>query len=474
MKDMLPNANFTTPETSSLRASAVKKDALAGKKLLILGLARQGVALARFAAEQGAAVTVSDLRSAAQLADALASLTDLSITYVLGEHPDSLLDGVDVIAISGSVPADAPFIMKARAQGIAITNDSQEFLRRCPTPAIGITGSAGKSTTTSLVGAMCAATDTATHVGGNIGSPLIAALKNINEGDYVVQELSSFQLEIWQRSPRIAAILNITPNHLDRHKTMDAYTDAKANILRQQGENDVAVLSPDLMHLYPLVQGRLRTFGLDAVTDGAFVQGGMIVLRDAVGDRDVIALDDIRLRGQHNVLNVLAAVTIADAAGVPIAAMQTAIRAFTGIAHRLDLVAEIAGVQYINDSIATAPERAMAAIRAFDEPLILLTGGRDKELDWEPWADLVDQHVKVVILFGDLSEMVRDVLVGWHVPAAVYQVSAMADAVQLAHAIAQAGEVVLLSPGGTSYDKFDDFAQRGDLFAQLVQQKVTR
>lgn len=448
------------------------RDALAGQRIVILGLARQGAALARFAAENGASVVVSDLRRADQLAEAMFPLANFDIEYVLGHHPDSLLDGADVLAISGSVPADAGFVNLARERGITITNDSQEFLARCPAAVIGITGSAGKSTTTSLVGAMCATTGTTTYVGGNIGKPLISDLKQIDDGDYVVQELSSFQLEIWQRSPRIAAILNITPNHLDRHKTMDVYTDAKANILRFQGEGDVAVLSPDLMHLYPLVQGRLRTFGVAPVADGAFVRDDMIVLQDAVGERDVIALDEIRLRGEHNVLNVLAAVTIADAAGVPIEAIQAAIRSFTGIAHRLELVAEVDGVQYVNDSIATAPERAMAAIRAFDEPLILLTGGRDKDLDWEKWADLVDQRVQTVILFGELGEMVHDVLRGWNVPSAVYQVSALADAVQLSRAIARPGDVVLLSPGGTSFDKFSDFAERGDQFAAQVRSFV--
>lgn len=443
-----------------------------GKRLVILGLARQGIALAQFAAKHGAIVTVSDLRLASQLADAIEFLSDLSIDYVLGSHPNSLLDEADLITISGSVPADSSFVKNALAKGVAISNDSQIFLQCCPASTIGITGSAGKSTTTSLLGAMCAETDIPTHVGGNLGNPLITSLSDINEGDYVVQELSSFQLEIWQHSPPIAAILNITPNHLDRHQTMDVYINAKGNILRYQCENDVAILASDLTDLFPLVNGRLRTFGLDPLSDGAFVHDNAIILRDDNGDREVVSVDDIQLLGQHNLLNVLAAVTIADTAGVPIEAMKKAICTFTGIDHRLQLVAKLNGVNYINDSIATAPERAIAAIHAFDDPLILLTGGQDKNLDWQPWANIVNQHVKIVILFGELSQMVQNIMKTNPTSAVIYQVSALSDAVQLAYTISQSGDVVLLSPGGTSYDQFDDFAQRGSFFTELIQEKA--
>ncbi|NJN55344.1 MAG: UDP-N-acetylmuramoyl-L-alanine--D-glutamate ligase, partial [Anaerolineae bacterium] len=202
-------------------------DALTGKRLLILGLARQGKALARFATGVGAQVTVSDLRSPEKLQPDLAELRDLPIEWVLGEHPMTLLERTDILAISGGVPTDAPFVQAAWARGIPITNDEQEFMRRTPTDVIGITGSAGKTTTTALTGVMAQVAGRHTWVGGNIGRPLIADLHKMNEGDVVVQELSSFQLEIWEQSPPIAAVLNITPNHLDRHKTMTAYAQAK-------------------------------------------------------------------------------------------------------------------------------------------------------------------------------------------------------------------------------------------------------
>ena len=300
---------------------------------MILGLARQGKALAKFAVSRGAEVVVSDLGSAETLQKHIDELAHLNIDFVLGEHPLSLLDGTDYVAISGAVPADAPFVNVARARGIIITNDSQEFLRRSPAPVIGITGSAGKSTTTSLVGEMCRASGKPTFVGGNLGFPLIERLGEISADSYVIQELSSFQLEIATVSPQIAAILNITPNHLDRHKTMEVYTNAKANILRNQSSSDTAILPADgLTELHSLVQGRLRLFShTQPVGDGAFVSDTAIVLTDGSREVEICAVSDIQLRGRHNILNVLAAIVLADSVGVSAENMRTAIRSFTGI-----------------------------------------------------------------------------------------------------------------------------------------------
>ena len=359
-------------------------DDLTGKNIVILGLARQGTALARFAAEVGATVTVSDLRSPEKLAQTLAEMSDLKINFVLGEHPMSLLDTADVLAISGGVPADAPFVNAARAQGIAITNDSQEFIKRTPTAVIGITGSAGKTTTTALTGVISQVAGRRTWVGGNIGKPLITDLHKMEADDVVVQELSSFQLEIWEQSPQVAAVLNITPNHLDRHKTMKAYINAKANILRHQPSDGTAVLcadDPGSLALQPLANGRVRLFSLEKnIKDGAVIYNNQVWLRNG-HEVSVCSIDDIQLRGRHNLLNVLAAVTLADSVGIPTDAMAEAIRTFNGVEHRLELVRTRNGVQWINDSIATAPERALAAVHAFSEPIILLAGGRDKDME---------------------------------------------------------------------------------------------
>ena len=447
-------------------------DALYGKHLIILGFARQGKALARFAVGVGATVTITDLRSAETLQPALADLSDLDIEYILGEHPLTLLNDADMVAVSGGVPANAPFVQAARERNITITNDSLEFTKRAPTAVIGITGSAGKTTTTALTGVMGQLSGRMTWVGGNIGRPLIADLHKMNPNDMVVQELSSFQLELWNQSPHVAAVLNITPNHLDRHKTMDAYADAKANILRFQTENDIAVLAADDPGAFALeheVRGRLRTFSLRGVVeDGAFIRDNGIWLRNG-SEKHVCSVDDIQLRGQHNILNVLAAVTLADSVNVPTEAMAKAIRTFKGVEHRLELVRQLKGVRYINDSIATAPERAMAALAAFDEPLVLLAGGRDKDMEWDAWTQQVTQRVKHVILFGDLADMLEDRLqsAGY---SALTRDQNLTDAVASAAHIAQSGDIVLLSPGGTSYDAFVDFAERGELFRELVNQ----
>lgn len=451
-----------------------------GKHLLILGLARQGTALARFAVQAGATVTISDLRPAAILQAEMDSLADLDINFVLGSHPLSLLDGVDVLAISGGVPADAPFVQAARERDIAITNDSQEFLKRCPAKTIGITGSAGKTTTTALVGAMGRATTRRTWVGGNIGNPLIAHLHEIEADDIVVQELSSFQLELWTQSPAVAAVLNITPNHLDRHKTMAAYSAAKANILRHQSAGDIAVLSADdagAMGLRGMINGRFDTaqhkrlhqFSLhDLVTDGAYLQNDTLWLTKEGQRQYVCTRADIQLRGEHNVANVLAAITLADCVGISVEAMAAAIRHFNGVEHRLEHVATIDGVEYINDSIATAPERTLAALSAFDAPIVLLAGGKDKDMVWDTWADLVSQRVKHLVLFGALAPMLAEKMAG---RVAMTRVETVEEAIEVGGKTAVSSDIVLLSPGGTSYDAFPDFAARGDLFKKIVLSK---
>lgn len=468
---------------TGLMVEGLQVDPLTGKRIVVLGLARQGQALARFAAYVGAEVIVSDLRSAATLAQPIEALSELDIEFVLGEHPMSLLEGTDVLALSGGVPLSAPIVVEAQRRGIQLTNDSQEFIRRTPAEVVGITGSAGKTTTTALTGRMSELGGRRTWVGGNIGRPLIGHLDEMEVEDLAVQELSSFQLEIWHQSPRVAAVLNITPNHLDRHQTMEAYIQAKANILRHQDPGGVAVLSvddPGARALRPLVRGRLRTFSRrEEVADGAFVRDGQIWLRNGVEQR-VCSLAEIRLRGEHNVLNVLAAATLADSVGIPLDAIRQAATSFAGVAHRLEVVTTVGEVTYVNDSIATAPERALAAMDAFAEPLILLAGGKDKDLVWDEWVERVSQRVKQVVLFGELAPMLEERLqarrrqVKDDSGPVLVRVNTLDEAVAEAVASACAGDVVLLSPGGTSFDAFRDFEERGEQFRGLVKALTKR
>jgi UDP-N-acetylmuramoylalanine--D-glutamate ligase len=453
--------------------------------VVILGLARQGTALARFFAEHGAEVTVSDVRPAEDLRPALDALEDLSIRYVLGEHPTSLLDGCNLLCVSGGVPTDLPIVKAAARRGIPLSNDAQEFMKRCPAPIVGVTGSAGKTTTTTLVGQMLAASGYTTWVGGNIGNPLIGDLADIRAEDRVVMELSSFQLELMSLSPHVAGVLNITPNHLDRHKTMAAYIAAKRNIVAHQRTRDVAVLGydePNAQELASATRGEVRYFsGRVEIERGAFLRGDTLMLRRPGDTIALCARDDLRVRGAHNVLNTLAAMALADAAGASVDAMRQAIAAFTGVEHRLEDVRRWGGALWVNDSIATAPERVLAALAAFDAPLILLAGGRDKDLPWEAFARRVVTRVRVLITFGEAGPLIRRHVEAVRTSGAgqkgqpwepvleeIVAAGTLEQAVAAAAQRVQAGDVVLLSPGGTSFDAYQDFEARGEHFRALV------
>jgi len=457
---------------------------LNGKQVVVLGLARQGMALVRYFTSVGAEVIASDLRGPELLRETLELLKDLPIRYVLGAHPFSILDDTDLACLSGGVPTDAPIVAEARRRGIPLSNDAQLFLERCPALVVGITGSSGKTTTTSLVGRMLQRGGFLTWVGGNIGRPLVDQLREIKEDDRVVIELSSFQLELMSVSPDVAAVLNVTPNHLDRHKTMAIYTAAKQRILDFQGVNDLAVLSKDdagSRNLAPAVRGRLAFFsahhgsgsGLDTET-GAFLKDKVVTLRLSGQESPVCRTDEIKLLGQHNLLNVLAACVLAGIVGVSVDVMREVVTTFAGVVHRLQLVRTLNGVRYYDDSMATAPERTVAALRAFEAPVVLLAGGRDKALPWDEMARVTLKRARHVVAFGEAAGLVERVIKdAWHgEPAgsleAITRVETLDEAVDVAARVARPGDVVLLSPGGTSFDAFHDFAERGDRFRVLV------
>jgi UDP-N-acetylmuramoylalanine--D-glutamate ligase len=487
---------FAATGTESSATSVTKSTAaFAGRRIVMLGLARQGIALARFLAQAGASVVVSDQQPAHKLGAALAALSGLPIEYVLGGHPEGVLDGADLVCLTGGLATDQPIVQAARRRGLPLSNDSQIFLEVCPpgVTTIGLTGSAGKTTTTTLVGRMLQAAaqpedsgpgepaphahartrSRAVFVGGNIGNPLIGDLHRMRAGDVAVMELSSFQLEIMTRSPRIAAVLNVTPNHLDRHGTMAAYTEAKSHLLRHQGPDDLAILGLDdegARGLTAIAPGRVAYFSAEQpVANGAFLDGETVTFRWQGAEAPVLHVSQIGLRGAHNVLNVLAACAVSGAVGASPAAMRAGLDGFTGVEHRLELVRELNGARWYNDSIATAPERVSAALRSFDEPLVLLLGGRDKQLPWEALAAQVRDRVKGVVLFGEAGPLIEQVLAAAGVdPARITRHPSLAAAVPAAAALAAPGDVVLLSPGGTGFDEFQDFAQRGEKFKQWV------
>ncbi len=456
-------------------------DPLNGKRAVVLGFARQGQALARWLPTVGAEVIVSDTRKFGELADAMLDFFDAPISYALGGHPLELLDETDVLFISGGVSLTIPIVQTALDRGIAVTNDAETFLERCSAPVIGITGSAGKTTTTTLVGKMCEASRRTTWVGGNIGDVLLDHLIEIEPNHTVVMELSSFQLEIMARSPQIACVLNVTPNHLDRHGTMEAYMSAKAHIFSNQTADDLCIFGyddPGANLMADSAPGRVAYFSQrEMVTDGAFMAGNRLMVV-GFGSPDgqphvVCTREEIHLRGDHNLRNVLAACALAGAAGVPIDIMRETIRTFKGVPHRLETVRVVDSVTYVNDSIATAPERVIAALQSYTEPLILIAGGRDKKLPWEEMATLTAGRVRHLVTFGEhgpfIAEAVRMArMLGGRLES-IDQFKTLDEALKRAAELARPGDVVLLSPGGTSYDAYEDFAERGEHFRTLVQ-----
>lgn len=462
-----------------------------GKRVLVIGAARQGKALTSYLARQGASVILNDQRQPGALLEEQKSLVNElegapgSVEFVFGGHPIWLIDDVNLVCPSGGVPLTLPLLSEARLRGLPFSNDSQIFLEAAPCTVIGITGSAGKTTTTTIVGRMAEShlmlnnSGGRVFVGGNIGAPLISSLDIMNERDLAVVELSSFQLELMTASPQVAAVLNITPNHLDRHASMETYTAAKARILEFQDVNSTAVINredPVAWSLADKVQGRLITFGMQSPPPdlpGLYVKGEKIVYSEAADENKLLPLSLIGLRGKHNLLNVLAACAVGKAAGFLVEALAAGVDGFHGVAHRLEFVRRWRGTDWYNDSIATTPERSMAAIRSFDEPLILLAGGRDKNLPWDEFACLVHKRVEHLVVFGEARHKIIEAIEESrrhkeHNLVSIIQCTGLQEAVAAVSELAKPGHVILLSPGGTSFDEFHDFEERGEAFKKWV------
>ena len=449
-----------------------------GKQVLVIGAARQGLAASRFLAGQGAQVMLNDNRPQDKFAAIIPDLEKQGIRWYFGGHPLELLQDVDLVCVSGGVPLELPLIQEAQQRGIPLSNDSQIFMQAVKANVIGITGSAGKTTTTTLCGEITKAALTPPRkawVGGNIGFPLIEDLAAIQSEDWAVVEFSSFQLDLMTSSPHIAVVLNITPNHLDRHKTMAVYTAAKAHILKHQNMDDIAILNrddPGSLGLTGEVRGNLLTFGFNPPLygNGVYVEDDHIAVTWQENVTPLVPLNALHLTGRHNLANALAACAASFAAGFSPEAMRSGIDAVKGVPHRLELVRKRAGVLWYNDSIATAPERVMAAVRAMQMPLVLLLGGRDKDLPWDELANLLAERKPKVILFGEAGNLINKALLGGGADYPIAQVPDLQSAVQEADRIAVAGDCVLLSPGGTSFDAFIDFEERGEYYRKIVKE----
>ena len=451
-----------------------------GKRITLMGFARTHVALARFLAGQGADITITDTKSFEDLSASRKQLESLNIRYVLGHHDMLDFTQADMVFVTPGVQRANSFVRAAIDSGVPVSSEIELLFELCKTPIAAITGSAGKTTTTTLVGEMLAASGFPTFVGGNIGTPLIDRLDELGDNARVVLELSSFQLEYMRRSAQVAAVLNITPNHLDRHPSFEAYRDAKTNIFKFQRPDDVTVLSlddPGSARLIGQVVSQPMLFSVtQPVIEGACLYRDELVL--TIGDLEgtICRRDEVRLRGLHNVQNILAASVIAAARGASMEAIRSVATQFTGVEHRIEPVRSLDGSTWYNDSKATSPTETMAALRSFTEPIVLMAGGRSKKAPLDEMAADIVSHVRHLVVFGEMADEIAEAVSA--VPdgsrVAIDRATTVKQAIELARRAARPGDVVLLSPSGTSFDAFNDYEHRGHVFKDLVLQLQER
>ena len=443
-----------------------------GKRVTVIGFWIEGEDMARYFADQGAQVSVSTLRVPESRAAAQLELTRRGVRFHIGSNEPQHVAGADLVCVSQGVPLGIPAVVAARKAGIPVRSMTSLFFESYPGPIVGITGSSGKTTTTSLVDAMFSAAGREHVLGGNIGRGLLALLDDASAEVPAVLEISHTQLQLTERSPNVACLTNVTPNHLDQFSWED-YVALKRKIFEFQTAEDAAVFNADdatSRELCPTAKGRVLLFSLggDHGADGAFVQEESVYMRSGGKAAAAVAVAEIPLRGRHNVANVAAAAAVAAACEIDAAAVGRAVRAFKAPAHRLELVGTVKGVAYYNDSIATAPERTLAALRSFEEPIVLLLGGRDKDLPLEEMLTAAKRVCRVVVCFGEAGPLFAEAASA--LGLSVMRVATVAEAVDVASRLAEPGDVVLLSPAGTSFDAYESFEQRGEEFRRLVEE----
>lgn len=446
---------------------------LQGKRVLVLGLARTGVATARFCAGRGARVTAIDDRGEEHLGDALRQLRDIGCALAFGGDPLPQVAAQDLIVPSPGVPSNHPCLVAARAARVPIWSEIELAWRFLRGRLIGVTGSNGKTTTTSLIGHILAGSGKAVSLAGNIGTPLIARVDESSDNTITIAELSSFQLEwIDLFRPDISVLLNLTPDHLDRHASFEDYAKAKARIFENQTERDAAVINADDPVATGLASSRPQTFWFSRtkrVVSGAYLRGKEIVFRREGEDIVLLSRSDIGLRGEHNLENVLAAASAAFLAGAAPAEIAAGVRGFPGVEHRLEFVAEIFGVSFFNDSKATNVDATIKALQAFPGGLFVILGGKDKGSDYTPLIPLLRERAKLVLLIGAASEKIAAQL-GAAVP--LERAVTLERAVALACERAHRGDTVLLAPACASFDQFENYEHRGRVFKQLVRARA--
>src|SRR5579862_581378 len=447
---------------------------LNGKRALVVGLGKSGVASALFMKARGARVTVSDTKSGDELRNEIPVLLDHGITVETGGHGDRTFRGQDLIVVSPGVPVDAAPLVQARSQGESVIGEIELAAQFLPGPIVAITGSNGKTTTTTLAGEIMAAGGFSALVGGNIGTPAISLADRAKAETIVVLEISSFQLETVQTfRPKVAVVLNVTPDHLDRHRTFEIYTDAKARIFESQRPDDFAVLNaddPTCVAMAGRTRGQVFWFSrLKEVEQGAWVKDGAIVFRDKNGQSEILQVSDIPLKGAHNLENVLAAACAGILMGCAPEKIRQAVHDFKAVEHRLEFVATIGDVDYYNDSKATNVDATIKALESFPSNIHLILGGKDKGSDYTVLNDLLRKRVKRVYSIGAAAAKIESQIVSSkNGGPEVVHAETLENAIRKANAAAQPGDIVLLAPACASFDQFKSYEHRGKVFKEIV------
>jgi len=441
-----------------------------GKNVLVVGLARSGVAAARWLSDHGAVVTGTDVRGPEAFPKEIPELLSRKVGLELGLHRESTFLRQDCIVISPGVPADLPVLNLARQKGIPVVPEIEVASWFIGGQLAGITGTNGKTTTTTLLGKMMEASGLSTFVGGNIGVPLLSAVDLDPPASVIVAELSSFQLEtIRSFRPHVAALLNLSPNHLDRHPNFEAYVAAKARIFSNQTQNDYAILNADdenVMKLVPSIRSRKVLFSRrKEIPNGVLVSGGTVLYRVQNLEAALMRTSDVRLLGDFNLENVLAAAAAACVLGADFGSIRRAVREFSGVEHRLEFVREIRGVDFYNDSKATSVDAASKALSTFEKGVHLILGGKDKGAPYVPLRNLMKDRVREVLVIGAAQERIVSDLTG---AAEIVEAGDLETAVRMAFKRARPGDVVLLAPACSSFDQFENFEHRGRVFKELI------
>lgn len=447
------------------------KSFIRNKKVGVVGIGVSNIPLIKFLVKLGAEVTAFDKKNEEDLGDIVPEFKDQGVKFELGEGYLDRLTGFDVIFKTPSMRIDSEALVKAKEDGTYITSEMEEFVKYCKGKVYAVTGSDGKTTTTTIISKLLKEEGFKTWVGGNIGTPLFAEIEEIEEKDMVVLELSSFQLMTMKEEVDVAVCTNLAPNHLDMHKDMQEYIDAKKNIFLYQDSKDVLVVNRENDITYGFekeAKGEIREFSSKRVLDkGAYFEDGVLYLD---GEK-VCKKSDIVIKGMHNVENYLAAFA-ATKDDVSISSMKNVAETFGGVEHRCELVREIDGVKYYNDSIASSPTRTLAGLRAFERKVIIIVGGYDKHIPFEPLANEGYPYIKELILMGDTKEKIKTVFDKLEeekgIKVNMHFVNSLEEAVNKAKELAVKGDVVTLSPACASFDMFPNFMARGNAFKEIV------